>query len=59
LVVDFIERLPPALVVERIGGDAPPSYLVGPGWCLDKSGLQAALQAEFVRRDTWQGKRSP
>lgn len=56
LVVDFLELLPPAMVVERIGGEAPPEYLAGPAWCLDKPGLHAAIEAEFTRRDTWQGR---
>jgi radical SAM protein (TIGR01212 family) len=55
-LVDFLELLPAPYVVERVGGDAPPAYLVGPEWCLDKPGLRAALEAEFQRRDTWQGK---
>jgi hypothetical protein len=55
-VVDFLELLPPQCLVERIGGDAPPDYLVGPSWCLDKHGLRLALDAEFCRRDTWQGR---
>ncbi|MBS0210562.1 MAG: TIGR01212 family radical SAM protein [Planctomycetes bacterium] len=57
MVVDFIERLPPTCVVERASGDAPPKYLISPAWCLDKPGLRAALEAEFSRRDTWQGWR--
>ncbi len=57
LVVEFIERLPPRCVVERVSGDAPPKYLVGPSWCLDKPALRDAIAAEFERRDTWQGKR--
>ncbi len=44
-------------IVERVSGDAPPDYLVGPAWCLDKPGLRVALEAEFARRDTWQGKK--
>jgi radical SAM protein (TIGR01212 family) len=55
-VVDFLELLPPECIVERISGEAPPNYLVGPTWCLDKNGLRAALDAEFARRDTWQGR---
>jgi radical SAM protein (TIGR01212 family) len=55
-VVDFLELLPPGCVVERINGDAPPDYLVGPAWCLDKPGIRAALDAEFARRDTYQGR---
>ncbi|MGH7194873.1 MAG: TIGR01212 family radical SAM protein, partial [Candidatus Saccharimonadales bacterium] len=55
-LVDFLERLPADCLVERISGDAPPDYLVGPVWCLDKPALRAALDAEFARRDTWQGR---
>ncbi len=55
-LVDFLERLPPECVVERVSGDAPPDYLVAPSWCLDKSGLREAIQQEMLRRDTWQGK---
>ena len=47
----------PGCVVERLSGDAPPDYLVGPAWCLDKPAVRLALEAELVRRDTWQGKR--
>ncbi len=56
-VVDFIERLPPAAVVERVSGDAPPDYFVGPSWCLDKAAVLIAVDQEFSRRDSWQGKR--
>jgi uncharacterized protein len=55
-LVDFLELLPPEMIVERISGDAPPDYFVGPAWCLDKPALRAALDAELLRRDTWQGK---
>jgi radical SAM superfamily enzyme len=57
VLVDFLELLPPETIVERISGDAPPDYFVGPAWCLDKPALRAALDAELARRDTWQGKR--
>jgi radical SAM superfamily enzyme len=55
-LVDFLELLPPRVVVERISGDAPPDYFVGPAWCLDKPAVKAAIHQEFQRRDTWQGK---
>ncbi len=55
-VVDFLELLPPDCVVERISGEAPPGYLVAPDWCVDKPSIRDAMQAEFERRDTWQGK---
>lgn len=55
-VVDTIERLPPHTVVQRVGGEAPSRYVLGPTWCLDKSGLRQAIEYEFLQRDTWQGK---
>lgn len=55
-VVDFIELLPPTMIVDRISGDAPPDYFVGPSWCLDKPAVKAAVLAEFARRGSWQGR---
>ena len=55
-LVDFLELMPPTTVVERISGDAPPDYFLGPAWCLDKPAVRAALDAEFSRRDTWQSR---
>jgi radical SAM protein (TIGR01212 family) len=56
LVCDFLERLPPEMVIQRLNGDAPPDYLVAPLWCLDKPKLLRAIHAELERRDSWQGK---
>ncbi len=56
VLCDFVERLPPAVVVHRLSGDAPPDYLVAPSWCLDKPGLLRAIDAELARRDSWQGR---
>ena len=55
-LVDFIELLPPTMIVDRISGDAPPDYFIGPSWCLDKPAVKAAVLTEFARRGTWQGK---
>jgi radical SAM protein (TIGR01212 family) len=56
LLVDFLELLPETLVIERLMGDAPPGFLVGPDWCCDKPGFYQALSDALQRRDTWQGK---
>ena len=53
---DFLEAIPPACVVDRLCGDAPPQYLVAPQWCRDKAAVRAAIEAELSRRGTWQGK---
>lgn len=55
-LVEFLELIPPTTIVERISGDAPPNYFVGPQWCLDKPGVRAAVAAEFEKRDTYQGR---
>jgi radical SAM protein (TIGR01212 family) len=55
-LVDFIELLPPTVIVDRISGDAPPHYFVGPNWCLDKPAVKNAVMAEFAKRDSWQGR---
>ncbi len=54
-LVDFLELLPPGCVIDRLSGDAPPRYLVGPQWCLDKRAIRAAVEAVFRRRGTRQG----
>jgi radical SAM protein (TIGR01212 family) len=56
-LIDFLELLPPEMIVERVSGDAPESFFIGPSWCLDKPAVLLALQAEMERRDTWQGRR--
>lgn len=56
VLVEALELLPPSIVVERISGEAPPDYFVGPAWCLDKPAVRKALQDELERRDTWQGR---
>ncbi|MCR9115754.1 MAG: TIGR01212 family radical SAM protein [bacterium] len=57
ILIDFLESLPPEMVVERISGEAPPQYHVGPQWCLDKPAFKRALENELKRRDAWQGRK--
>ncbi len=55
--VDFIERLPPHVVIHRLTGDPHPQELVAPAWCLDKSRVLGRIREEFARRGTRQGSR--
>jgi radical SAM protein (TIGR01212 family) len=57
VVCDFLERLPPEMVIHRLSGDAPPDYLVAPQWCLNKPALLQAIHAEMQGRESWQGRR--
>jgi hypothetical protein len=56
-VVDFLELMPPDCVVDRLSGDAPAEYLLAPDWCRDKPAVLRTIEAEFARRNSWQGKR--
>lgn len=58
LLADFLERLPPHIVIERISGDAPPKDLIGPLWCLNKGTIKSRLIALFEQRGTQQGVRA-
>ncbi len=55
-LVDFMELLPSNMVIERISGDAPGDFFIGPEWCLDKQRVQKSVNEEFERRESWQGK---
>ncbi len=55
LLADFLERLPPQMVIERISGDAPPKDLIAPQWCLDKGTIKQRLIDRLTERDSYQG----
>lgn len=55
--VDFLERIPPQAIVERVSGEAPASYLIEPKWCLEKSALRLAIEDLFRERGSRQGSR--
>ncbi len=57
LLADFLERLPPQMVIERISGDAPPKNFIAPLWCLKKGTIKAKLVELFDARGTRQGTR--
>jgi radical SAM protein (TIGR01212 family) len=60
MAVNFLEELPPDCVIDRLSGDSPPGYLIGPRWCLNKGAIRAAIEKELERRDSRQGgKLSP
>jgi radical SAM protein (TIGR01212 family) len=56
LVVDFLELLPPGMVVQRLTGDPIRSELTAPSWALDKSENLRLINESLERRDTWQGR---
>ncbi|WP_244825546.1 TIGR01212 family radical SAM protein [Carboxylicivirga linearis] len=56
LVVDFIERLNPEIVLERFISQAPHELLIAPRWGLKNFEFVAKVEKRLKERDTWQGK---
>lgn len=57
-IIDFVEKLNPAFVIERFAGEVPPRYLAGPGWGLIRNDqVLARIEKRMAERGTWQGKK--
>ncbi len=56
LVCDFLERIPPEMIIQRLTGDPHPHELIAPRWALRKSETLAKIQQTLEKRDTWQGR---
>jgi radical SAM protein (TIGR01212 family) len=59
LICDCIEILPEDVVIHRITGDGKRSELISPLWSLNKKQVLNDIDAELLRRNTYQGKRCP
>lgn len=57
LVIDFLERLDPSIIVHRLSGETYRAITVAPEWSIDKLGMHNAIYKELERRNAWQGKR--
>lgn len=58
-IVNFVERLNPAFVVERITGEAPPGLLASPRWNLKRTDqILKFFEQKLEEMDIWQGRRS-
>ncbi|MFD1739262.1 TIGR01212 family radical SAM protein [Bacillus salitolerans] len=56
LVCDQLELLPPEMIIHRITGDGPPDLMIGPMWSLNKWQVINAIEAELIKRNSYQGK---
>lgn len=54
--VDFLERLPSRISIQRLYGSAPVDINVAPCWGLKNNQMWYAVINELIRRDSWQGK---
>jgi hypothetical protein len=56
LVIDFVERLRPDLVLERFVSQSPSSLLAVPGWGLKNHEFVAKVRRRMTERDARQGR---
>jgi radical SAM protein (TIGR01212 family) len=56
-VVDFLERQPVETVIDRVVADGYISHTIAPSWYRNKNLVINKIEAEFSRRNTYQGKK--
>jgi len=57
LVIDFLERLNPSIVIERFAGEVPPRFLAGTNWgTLRYDQVLNKIEKRLESRNTWQGR---
>jgi radical SAM protein (TIGR01212 family) len=56
LVCDFLERIRPDMIIQRLTGDPHRNELVAPKWSLNKSETLTKIRQTLEKRDSWQGK---
>lgn len=57
-IIEFLERLSPRIMIERLSAEVPPKFLAGPCWGnIRGDEILRRIEADMEKRDTWQGKR--
>jgi len=57
LVCDFLELLPPDMVIQRLTGDPHPDELAAPEWSVRKNETLSLIKRLLINRNSWQGKK--
>jgi hypothetical protein len=56
-VIDFLEKLNPQIMIERLLGEVPPRFLAVPAWSLLRNDqVLNMIEKRMQDRNTWQGK---
>ena len=55
LVCDFLEILPPTIVIQRLAGNGLVGQTIAPKWLQKKLEILTRIDNEFEKRKTWQG----
>ena len=56
LAIDYIERLPETMVIERFISQSPRSLLIAPDWGMKNYQFVDRLRRRMQERNTWQGR---
>ena len=56
-LADFVERLAPRILIQRLGSEVPPRLKLAPNWNLRLSELAPRLEAELSKRNSFHGAR--
>ena len=56
LVVDYLENLNPAIIVERFVSSAPDAMVIAPRWGMKNYEFVAKVEKRLLERETWQGR---
>ncbi len=56
VVIDYIERLRPDIVLERFTSQSPDDLLIAPRWGMKNYQFTALLRNMMMERHTWQGR---
>jgi len=56
LAIDFLERLNPAIAIERFVSQSPKELLIAPEWGLKNFEFTAKIEKRLIERNAWQGR---
>ena len=56
LVADFLETLPPEMVIQRLTADGYRDIFLAPDWAMNKLDVLNSINKELERRDSYQGE---
>ncbi|MDR1479349.1 MAG: TIGR01212 family radical SAM protein [Planctomycetaceae bacterium] len=56
MVVNFIERIPPDIIIDRIASEANDDYIIAPDWSKIKHAARNTINNLLIQKNTFQGK---
>jgi radical SAM superfamily enzyme len=57
LLLLFLERLNPTIVLERFAGEMPPRFIAGPHWGpIRYDVILQKIEKRLLEKNTWQGR---